>query len=279
MSIFFNLLLYDLLAKYFIQVERGKEMKYDIFSLKGKVCIVTGGYQGIGEIVANYIADAGADIVIFDMADATAIAERIAAEYGVRAKAYICNVTNPDNVQECIDKAAQDMGTLDLLFNNAGICMNKAVLECETKDWLKVIDVNLNGVYYVAQTFGRYLVANNKKGNIVNTASMSGTIVNIPQKQASYNASKAAVVHLTKSLAVEWADKGIRVNSISPGYIRTAITANFDLEYQKIWLASIPFKRMGTPEELAGAVIYLLSDASTYTSGSDMIIDGCFTVV
>jgi len=254
-------------------------MKHDIFSLKGKVCIVTGGYQGIGETVAGYIADAGADIVIFDIADATAVAEIIAAEYGVRAKAYICDVTNPEAVEQCINKAAEDMGTLDLLFNNAGICLHKAALDCEPKDWLKVIDVNLNGVYYVAQAFGRYLVANNKKGSIVNTASMSATIVNIPQKQASYNASKAAVKHLTKSLAIEWADKGIRVNCISPGYIRTAITEKSNPEYQKIWVESIPFKRMGTPEELAGAVIYLLSDASTYTSGCDIIIDGCFTVV
>jgi NAD(P)-dependent dehydrogenase (short-subunit alcohol dehydrogenase family) len=254
-------------------------MKHDIFTLKGKVCIVTGGYQGIGETVASYIADAGADVVIFDLADSTAVAEKIAAEYGVRTKAYVCDVTDPDNVQECIDKAAEDMGTLDLLFNNAGICLHKPVLECEPKDWLKVIDVNLNGVYYVAQTFGRYLVTHNKKGNIVNTASMSATIVNIPQGQASYNASKAAVVHLTKSLAVEWANKGIRVNSISPGYIRTAITGNSNPDWQKLWIESIPYKRMGTPEELAGAVIYLLSDASTYTSGCDMIIDGCFTVV
>lgn len=108
---------------------------------------------------------------------------------------------------------------------------------------------------------------------------MSGTIVNIPQGQASYNASKAAVAHLTKSLAVEWADKGIRVNSISPGYIRTEMTGNVRQDWQDLWVNSIPFKRMGTPDELAGAVIYLLSEASTYTSGLNMIIDGCFTVV
>lgn len=254
-------------------------MKHDIFSLKGKVCVVTGGYQGIGEIVAGSIADAGADIAIFDLSDAGKVAEDIAKEYNVRAKAYICDVTNPDNVQQCIDEAAKDFGTLDLLFNNAGICVHKPALECEPGDWQKVIDVNLNGVFYVAQAFGRYLTANNKKGNIVNTASMSATIVNVPQGQASYNASKAAVVHLTKSLAVEWVDKGIRVNSISPGYIRTAITGNSNPEWQKLWIDSIPYKRMGIPEELGGAVIYLLSDASTYTSGSDIIIDGCFTVI
>ena len=191
----------------------------------------------------------------------------------------MCNVTDPDNVKSCIEKAAADFGTLDLLFNNAGICLHKPALECEKNDWDKVISVNLNGVFYVAQAFGQYLVANNKKGSIVNTASMSATIVNIPQGQASYNASKAGVVHLTKSLAVEWVDKGIRVNCISPGYIRTAITGNSNPDWQKLWIESIPYKRMGVPEELAGAVIYLLSDASTYTSGCDIIIDGCFTVV
>ncbi len=254
-------------------------MKHDIFSLKGKVCIVTGGNQGIGETVAAYIADAGADIAIFDLNDGSAVATKIAEEYGVRAKSYICNVTDPENIKECIKSAAADFGTLDLLFNNAGICLHKPAIECEKNDWSKVIDVNLNGVFYVAQAFAQYLVANHKKGNIVNTASMSATIVNIPQGQASYNASKAGVVHLTKSLAVEWVDKGIRVNCISPGYIKTAITVNSNPEWQKLWIESIPYKRMGVPEELAGAVIYLLSDASTYTSGCDMIIDGCFTVV
>ncbi len=254
-------------------------MKHDIFSLKGKVCIVTGGYQGIGEVVAGYIADAGADIVIFDLADASEVAQKISEEHGVRAAAFKCDVTDPESVKKCIEQAAEKMGTLDLLFNNAGICLHKPALECVPTDWYKVIDVNLNGVYHVAHAFGKYLVDHNKKGNIVNTASMSATIVNIPQRQASYNASKAGVVHLTKSLAVEWVDYGIRVNCISPGYIRTALTEKTNPEYQKAWIESIPYGRMGTPEELAGAVIYLLSDASTYTSGSDLIIDGCFTIV
>ncbi|MDR1797794.1 MAG: SDR family oxidoreductase [Clostridiales Family XIII bacterium] len=254
-------------------------MKKDIFSLQGKVCVITGGYQGIGEIVTGFIADAGADVAIFDLNDATHVAEKVSKEYGVKAKAYICDVTDPQAVQAAIDAAAQDFGTLDLLFDNAGICLHKAALDCTPDDWRKVIDVNLNGIYYVAQIFGKYLADHGKGGSIVMTASMSATIVNIPQKQASYNASKAAVKHLAKSLAVEWVDKGIRVNSISPGYIRTAITELSDPEYQKLWIASIPYGRMGTPEELAGAVIYLLSDASTYTSGADLIIDGCFTVV
>ncbi len=254
-------------------------MKHDLFSLKNKVAMVTGGNQGIGKVVAGYLADAGADIVILDIQDASKTAEGIAAEYGVRTAAFACDVTNPEAVDQCIRAAAEKMGTLDLLFNNAGICLHKDALLCTPEDWLRVINVNLNGIFFVAQAFGKYLTDHNKKGNIVNTASMSGTIVNIPQGQASYNASKAGVAHLTKSLAVEWADKGIRVNSISPGYIRTEMTGTVRQDWQDYWVSTIPFGRMGTPEELAGAVIYLLSDASTYTSGLDMLIDGCFTVV
>ena len=254
-------------------------MKHDLFTLKNKVAIITGGNQGIGKVVAGYLADAGADIVIWDLNDATAVANDIAAEYGVRAAALQVDVTDPAAVDAAIAKSAEIMGTLDLLFNNAGICLHKPALDLVPDEWLKIINVNLNGVFFVARAFGKYLVDNKKTGNIVNTASMSGTIVNIPQCQASYNSSKAAVAHLTKSLAVEWAPYGIRVNSISPGYIRTEMTATVRQDWQDIWVDSIPFKRMGTPEELAGAVIYLLSDASTYTSGCDMLIDGCFTVV
>ncbi|CAI0997754.1 SDR family oxidoreductase [Serratia ficaria] len=254
-------------------------MKSNFFSLKNKVTIVTGGAQGIGKVVSSFLADAGSDIVIFDMNDASNVACEISKDFGVRAKAYQCDVTNPDNVSQCIESAAQEMGTLDFLFNNAGICQHKDAMLCTPHEWKKVIDVNLNGVFFVAQAFSRYLISNKKNGNIVNTASMSGTIVNTPQCQASYNASKSAVVHLTKSLAVELASKGIRVNSISPGYIKTEMTGTVRQSWQDFWVESIPFKRMGTPEELAGAVIYLLSDASSYTSGIDLIIDGCFTIV
>ena len=127
--------------------------------------------------------------------------------------------------------------------------------------------------------FAKQLILKGKKGSIINTASMSGVIVNVPQLQSSYNASKAAVMHLTKSLAVEWADKGIRVNAISPGYIRTEMTESVREDWKKLWEGMIPFGRMGTPEELAGAVIYLASDMSSYTSGLNMVIDGAFTCI
>ncbi|GAA2178630.1 SDR family NAD(P)-dependent oxidoreductase [Brooklawnia cerclae] len=254
-------------------------MESDRFSLDGKVTIVTGGRQGIGKVVAHALASQGSDVVIIDMADATEVAAEIAEQHKVRAIALVCDVTDPEQVARTIEEAASRLGTLDLLFNNAGICLHKPALECTPTDFTRVVDVNLNGIFFVAQAFARYLVANGKQGNIVNTASMSATIVNIPQGQASYNSSKAGVAHLTKSLAVEWAPLGIRVNSISPGYINTEMTGNVREDWRQIWTDMIPFKRMGAPEELAGAVIYLLSDASTYTSGADLIIDGCFTVV
>lgn len=254
-------------------------MKHDIFSLKGKVAVVTGGNQGIGKVVSAYLADAGADVVIFDLNDATAVAKDIGDKYGVRTGAIRVDVTDPAAVEEAINAAADRMGTLDLLFNNAGICLHKNAIDVTPEEWLKVVNVNLNGIFFVARAFGKYLIGHNKRGNIVNTASMSATIVNIPQGQASYNSSKAGVAHLTKSLAVEWAPYGIRVNSISPGYIKTEMTGTVRQDWQDYWVSTIPFRRMGTPEELAGAVIYLLSDASTYTSGLDMLIDGCFTVV
>ncbi|NLD88106.1 MAG: glucose 1-dehydrogenase [Clostridiales bacterium] len=252
-----------------------------LFSLKGKTAVVTGGAQGIGKVVSSYLAGAGADIVIFDLQLEAAenVAEEITKERNVRACAFYCDVTNPDMVDKTIAEAAQKMGGLDILFNNAGICQHKSALEVTSEEWLKVINVNLNGVFYMARAFGKYLIENGRKGSIINTASMSGTIVNIPQEQASYNSSKAAVKHLTKSLAVEWSKKGVRVNSISPGYIKTEMTGTVRQDWQNFWTGLIPFGRMGLPEELAGAVIYLASDASTYTSGCDMIIDGCFTSI
>ena len=227
------------------------------------------------------MAAVGADIVIFDILEELACetAREIAAEYGVRTAAYYCDVTDPAQAKAKIAEAAEKMGTLDLLFNNAGIVIQTPAEDIPPDEWQKVVDVNLNGVFYMAQAFGKWLITHNKKGAIVNTASMSASIVNIPQPQASYNATKAAVKHLSKSLAVEWVNKGIRVNSISPGYIWTELTAAVREDYRNSWTSQIPCGRMGTPEELAGAIIYLFSDSAGYTTGCDIIIDGCFTVV
>lgn len=252
-----------------------------LFSLTGKTAVVTGGARGIGKTVAGHLAMMGAEIAIIDLleSEANETAQALAQEHSVKAKAYVCDVTKPEQVRETVDVIAADFGKLDVLFNNAGVCLHKAALDVTQEEWLSVMDVNVNGVFYMAAAFARKLIALNRPGSIINTASMSGSIVNYPQEQASYNASKAAVVHLTKSLAVEWVPHHIRVNCISPGYICTDMTAHVRSDWVAQWESLTPYKRMGKPEELSGAVIYLASDCSSFTSGCDIIIDGCFTCV
>ena len=253
----------------------------DKFSVKGKKIIVTGGYMGIGRAVSEALADCGAEIGIFarNLEKGNAAAEEIREKYGVKAAAYQCDVTVPKQVEACFRAFVKEFGDLDGVFNNAGICIHEEALSMAYSDWYSVINTNLNGVFLVAQMAGRIFTEREKKGSIVNTASMSGHIVNIPQPQAAYNASKAGVLHLTKSLAVEWADKGIRVNSISPGYVGNDMVTLVREDWQKTWQNLIPYHRYCDASELAGAVIYLLSDASTYTSGSDLVIDGCYTSI
>jgi NAD(P)-dependent dehydrogenase (short-subunit alcohol dehydrogenase family) len=252
-----------------------------LFGLKNKTAIITGGARGIGKCAAENMAAVGADIVIFDILEdlAAETAKEIADKYAVRTASFYCDVTNPAQVKEKVNAAAEKMGTLDLLFNNAGIVIQTPAEDVSPEEWQRVVNVNLNGIFYMAQAFGKWLIDHGKKGAIVNTASMSASIVNIPQPQSSYNATKAAVKHLTKSLAVEWVGKGIRVNSISPGYIWTDLTAAIREDYRNSWIAQIPMRRMGKPQELAGAIIYLFSESAAYTTGCDIVIDGCFTVV
>ncbi|MCL2708581.1 MAG: SDR family oxidoreductase [Defluviitaleaceae bacterium] len=251
----------------------------DMFSLRGKVAVVTGGARGIGKTVGGHLAMMGADVAIIDLLieEAGETASQIAADHKTTVRAYRCDVTSPGEVNATIEKIADDFGGLDVLFNNAGICQHKAALDVTPDEWKTIYDVNVNGVFYMAQAFAKKLISLGRGGSIINTASMSGTIVNLPQEQASYNSSKAAVAHMTKSLAVEWARYGIRVNSLSPGYIFTEMTASVAKEMTDYWVSVTPFKRMGTPEELSGAVIYLASDCASYTSGCDLIADGCFT--
>ncbi|WP_153731633.1 glucose 1-dehydrogenase [Sporosarcina obsidiansis] len=256
-------------------------MLEELFSLQNKTILVTGGARGIGKAVAHRVAAVGADIVIFDLNGKAAAetADEIAKEHNCRTTSFEVDVTDYEAVGKCLKLAVEHMGKIDLLFNNAGIVIQKPVIETTPEEWNKVIDVNLNGVYYVAQQFGKYLIENNIKGAIVNTASMSGTIVNYPQLQASYNTSKAAVVHLTKSIAYEWAPYDIRVNCISPGYIFTELTSFVREDWRDQWAESTPMKRLGKPEELAGAVIYLLSDSASFVTGSELVIDGGFTII
>lgn len=250
----------------------------DKFSLKGKKVLVTGGAQGIGFNYAAATASAGADVAIADLNEEKAkeTALYISQEFGVKAMSIPVDVTIPEQVEEMCKAMVQEMGRIDVAFCNAGISINVPAEEMTYEQWRKVLDINLTGVFLTAAAAGRYMIKQGG-GSIINTASMSGHIVNIPQPQVAYNASKAGVIMLTKSLAVEWADKNIRVNSISPGYIMTDLIKGHELI--PVWTGLSPAKRMGNPEELQGIALYLASDASTFTTGSDFVVDGAYTCV
>ncbi|MCI9023775.1 MAG: SDR family oxidoreductase [Dorea sp.] len=248
--------------------------------LDGKAIYVTGGASGIGKSVATALAEAGADVAIVDvnLEGAEAVAKEIAEATGSKTIAIRCDVTNQDDVEAMVAKVVDTYGKLDACFNNAGICLNVPAEEMTFEQWNKVININLNGVFLCATAAGRVMLKQGY-GSIINTASMSGHIVNVPQPQCAYNASKAGVSMLTKSLAIEWAKKGVRVNCISPGYIGTDLTLNSEALKPLIekWNAMAPMGRLGRPEELQSIVVYLAGDTSSFTTGSDIIVDGAFT--
>ena len=244
--------------------------------LDGKKAFITGGARGIGKCVAVAFAESGADVAIVDInyEEAQNTAEKLKI-YGIKAFGIKCDVTKPSEVNLMVDKILNTFGTIDVAFNNAGISINENAEEMSFESWQKIINTNLTGIFLTAQAAGKVMIKN-KRGSIINTASMSGHIVNYPQPQCAYNASKAGVIMLTKSMAAEWAKYNVRVNCISPGYISTEMTLSAK-EWIPKWVESTPMKRMGNPEELCGAVVYLASDLASYTTGSDIVIDGAFT--
>jgi NAD(P)-dependent dehydrogenase (short-subunit alcohol dehydrogenase family) len=247
----------------------------DIFGLKGKTALVTGGGRGIGQAVALGLAKAGAEVAIVSRSGADETVGLI-SEAGGKAYSLLADVTSEEAVDKALGEMVKRSGSIDVVFNNAGICIHKDTLEASIAEWREVIDTNLTGEYIVARAAGRIMIEKKTKGSIINMASMSGTIVNIPQWQASYNASKAGVLHMTRSLAMEWAQYGIRVNSLSPGYIATPMSVDTPRELKDAWTPLMPARRMGTPEELIPAVLYLASGKSGYTNGSDVIVDGAY---
>jgi NAD(P)-dependent dehydrogenase (short-subunit alcohol dehydrogenase family) len=249
-----------------------------LFGLAGKTALVTGGGRGIGQTVAAGLAKAGAEVAVISRSGADETIRLIEQEGG-RAYSLLADVTQEAEVAAALAELLKRSGRLDIVFNNAGVCIHKGTLEASIEEWRRVIDINLTGEYIVARAAGSIMIERGIKGSIINMASMSGSIVNIPQWQASYNASKAGVIHLTRSLAVEWAPYGIRVNSLSPGYIATPMSVDTPLELRNAWMPLMPMRRMGMPEELIGAVIYLASEHAGYTTGSDLIVDGAYVCV
>jgi NAD(P)-dependent dehydrogenase (short-subunit alcohol dehydrogenase family) len=250
----------------------------DKFRLDGKKVIVTGGSQGIGKAVALGLAEAGADLAIVarGLQKAEEAAHQI-AKTGVKAIAVKADVTVPAEVDAMIAAVLKAFGTVDVAFNNAGTAVVEKAEEMSYENLTRIFNVNLTGLFLTAQAAARVMIRN-KRGSIINMASMSAHVVNVPQQTANYNASKAGVVQLTKCLAVEWAQHNVRVNSISPGYTRTELAESFSEALIKQWVEKIPMKRMARPEELAGVVLFLASEASSYCTGTDIVIDGGYTL-
>ncbi len=248
--------------------------------LDGKAAFVTGGARGIGRMISYALAEAGSDLAIvdIDIEEAEKTAKEIAAAVGVKVIALKTDVTDQDEVNSMLKTIVDTFGKLDAAFCNAGICLNVPCEEMTLEEWKKVIDINLTGVFLTAQAAAKQMLKQGY-GSIINTASMSGSIVNVPQPQCSYNASKAGVMQLTKSMAVELAKRGVRVNSISPGYIGTELIMNSEKLKPLIakWEELSPLGRLGKPEELQSLAVYLAGDTSSFATGSDFIIDGAFT--
>ncbi len=250
------------------------------FDLSGQVAVITGGGRGIGLASAEALAEHGARIVIAEINPETGAA----AVESLRGKGYDAefvplDVTRPADVNAAADRIRASHGRIDILLANAGIAINTPGEDTSDADWLRVIDINLNGVYWCNRAFGRHMLAAGK-GSIINIGSMSGIISNKPQPQAHYNASKAGVHMLTKSLAGEWARRGVRVNAIAPTYIETAMTraGMENAEWYRIWLEMTPMGRVGQPEEIASVVLFLASDASSLLTGSIIVADAGYTI-
>ena len=250
------------------------------FSLDGDVAVVTGAGRGLGKEMATALAEAGADVAIadIDVESARESAEELAGD-GTDTTAVEVNVTSEESVEAMVETVTDELGPVDVLVNNAGVAGNEPAEEMSLELWNKVIDVNLTGVFLCSKHVGKQML-DRGEGRIVNIASMSGFDVNVPQPQVGYNASKAGVRMITQSCAVEWADRGVRVNAIAPGYMRTDLVDGVlkeNPEMEDEWIENTPMGRLGQPHELGPLAVYLASDASSYMTGSTVLIDGGYT--
>jgi NAD(P)-dependent dehydrogenase (short-subunit alcohol dehydrogenase family) len=255
-------------------------MYLERFRLDGRVAVVTGGAQAIGLACVEALSEAGAHVTIADRNPAAARqAQAALAARGFKVDFIEMDVTDSAAVDAAAAQVFKEKGRVDILVCNAGIARSETAAEDLTDEhWLNVLDVNLNGLFWCCRAFGRLMLAAGR-GSIVNIGSMSGFIVNKPQPQAQYNASKAGVHHLTKSLAAEWAARGVRVNAVAPTYINTPMTAyaTQNKAMFNTWMEFTPMARMGETDEIASVVLFLASDASSLMTGSIVAADGGYT--
>jgi NAD(P)-dependent dehydrogenase (short-subunit alcohol dehydrogenase family) len=247
--------------------------------LEGKVAVVTGGARGLGLSMARSLARHGVRVGLVDLLDEV---EASAAALPGEGVGVTADVTSADDVAAAFAGVRERLGSPSLLVNAAGITVWEDSLDATPESWRRVIDINLTGTFLCCQALGRACRDDGHPGAIVNVSSMSGRVVNVPQHQTSYNASKAAVDQLTKSLAVEWAELGVRVNAVAPGYFLSDMTRQFtesNPELAERWREMIPAGRMGEPQDLDGLVVYLCSDASAYIVGQSIVIDGAYTAI
>jgi NAD(P)-dependent dehydrogenase (short-subunit alcohol dehydrogenase family) len=256
----------------------------DVFEdLKGQVAVVTGGARGLGLSMARGLAQWGAHIALLDVLPEVAdSAKGVARDFPVQTVGVEVDVTDEASITAAFAEVERVIGSPSILVNAAGITIWEDSIDATRASWQRVIDINLTGTFLCCQALARACVASGRTGAIVNVSSMSGQVVNVPQHQASYHASKAAVDMLTKALAVEWAPLGIRVNAVAPGYIMSELTRQFMMDNPALaerWTQMIPAGRMGEPSDLEALVVLLCSDRSSYLIGQSVVIDGAYTAV
>jgi NAD(P)-dependent dehydrogenase (short-subunit alcohol dehydrogenase family) len=256
----------------------------DLFGdLHGTVAVVTGGARGLGLAMARALVGQGVRTALVDLLpEVEDSATALAAETGGAVVGVVTDVTSTESLDAAFTRVEELLGTPQVLVNAAGVAATEPAVDVTPEFWRRAMDINAGGTLFASQRFARGAIAAGLPGSVINISSMSAFIVNVPQQQSVYNASKAAVDHLTRSLAVEWIGHGIRVNAIAPGYFltdMTRFTVEAEPEWARQWLAHIPAGRMGQPDDLAGLVVFLASDASRYVVGTTITIDGGYSIV